>query len=79
MALGLFATLAPADGGRVIMKDGFILEGNVVREKTFINEGGAAYKIDKPNGFFTVDSGAKGTIFSPKQVLKTEDTSATER
>ena len=74
--LGLFAALAPADGGRVIMKDGFILEGNVVREKTFINEGGAAYKIDKPNGFFTVDSGAKGTIFSPKQVLKTEDTSA---
>jgi predicted esterase len=75
LALALAATPALADGGRVILKDGFVLEGNIHREKTIITENGTPFKIDKANGFFAVDAGARSTIFSPKQVLKSEDTS----
>lgn len=69
MSLIAFASLAPADEGLVIMKDGFALKGNVKREEIF--DGGI--KIPKPDGFFMVISGPKATYFSPKQLLKTED------
>lgn len=64
-----FVSLAPADQGLVIMKDGFALQGNVKREQVL--EGG--FKIPKADGFFMVLSGPKVTLFSPKQLLKTED------
>ena len=78
LALGLVAATALADGGRIILKDGYSMEGNVQREKTIITENGTPFKVDKANGFFAVDGGARSTIFSPKQVLKSEDTSATK-
>ncbi len=79
LGLALAAASALADGGRIILKDGFILEGNIQREKEIISEGGTPFKVDKANGFFAVDAGPKSTIFSPKQVLKSEDTSAIKK
>jgi predicted esterase len=76
LILAITATTALADGGRIILKDGFVLEGNVVKEKTIINEGGTPFRIYKADGFTAVDAGAKSTIFSHKQLLKVEDTSA---
>jgi dienelactone hydrolase len=69
VALLVFVSLAPADEGLVIMKDGFALQGNVKREQTFVG----GMKVPKADGFFMVISGPKITYFSPKQLLKTED------
>ena len=79
LALIFCATLASADYGTVIFKDGFVLQGNVLREQTVIQDAGSnqPFKAAKLGGLFTVDSGAKSTIFVPKQSLKTDPTPRT--
>ncbi len=68
-------TLLPAQGrannhyGLVILTDGFVLQGMVVREDTAIEEDpitGTPFEYQK--GFFQVDDGPRRIVFSQRQV-----------
>jgi dienelactone hydrolase len=53
----------------VVLKDGFTLEGKVRRETTVVRERlEDAVSIPKPNGFYTVEDGARVIIFNQNQV-----------
>jgi predicted esterase len=73
--LVIFSAWAVADGGIVIFKDGFSLQGYVHREETIYQETGSNFPVRGPkaDGFFMVDAGPKSTIFSAKQILRTDN------
>lgn len=64
LALALLAGLAPADV--VILKDGFVIQGNVSKEKELIRDPatGQSFVVPKGNGFDFLDDGARLVIFS---------------
>ena len=63
LAAGLVAT-APADV--VIMKDGFVIQGNVKRETESIRDpaSGQSFSVPKANGYDMIDDGPRVIIFS---------------
>jgi predicted esterase len=64
------ATDSPARAHVVILKDGFTLQGHVVRETTVISDprSGSVFEMAKPAGFFMIDDEARRIIFSHRQV-----------
>src|SRR5262249_55214391 len=74
---GLFTgTTGPAHADVVLLKDGHVLQGKVLRESQVILEGGVPYSI--PKTFFLVDDQVRRVIFGARQVEDVEagDTAA---
>src|SRR5262245_64652450 len=74
---GLFTgATGPARADVVLLKDGHVLQGKVLRESQVIVEGGVPYTI--PKTFFLVDDQVRRVIFAARQVEDVEagDTSS---
>lgn len=56
--------LAASSAEVVILKDGFVLQGTVMKETTTISDPGGPVRIAKGNGFDMIDQGGHVTIFS---------------
>jgi hypothetical protein len=56
--------------GTILFKDGFSLEGYVVREKKTIVDPASGQPLTLQEGFFLVDDLARHVIFSPGQIQK---------
>jgi hypothetical protein len=63
---GLAATLSAAGPETVVLKDGFVIQGNVSKEVTSISDPatGAQFPVVKANGLEMIDEGPKVVIFS---------------
>jgi len=64
VAAAVLVATAPADV--VILKDGFVIQGNVRKEMESVRDPatGAAFSVPKGNGLDTIDDGARVVIFS---------------
>src|SRR5262245_40570384 len=70
VALALLAGLAPARADLIFFKDGFVLQGKVLRESTSVFESGQMIQLDRDS--FFVDDYARCIFFSRLHVQTTE-------
>lgn len=73
---GLLVAGAIGAGGAevVVLKDGFVIQGNVAKEMESVAEGGKLINITKAAGFDYIDDGAKTWVFSTHQRDKQDTT-----
>jgi pimeloyl-ACP methyl ester carboxylesterase len=75
-ALGLLPAAARADQpkvGLIVFKDGFSIQGYIVREKKTITDQATGQPVQLAEGFFLVDDLARRIIFSPSRIEKVSE------
>jgi dienelactone hydrolase len=63
----------PPKSALILFKDGFSLQGYVIREKKTITDSATGMPVQLPEGFFLVDDLARRVIFSPSRLAKVID------
>src|SRR5262249_59398416 len=74
--LALLPAAARADQpkiGLIVFKDGFTLQGYIVREKKTIIDQASGQPVQLAEGFFLVDDLARRVIFSPSRIEKVSE------
>src|SRR4051794_2858186 len=72
--LALFViALSDARADLVFFKDGFVIQGKVVREKKTILDPASGQLETLSEGYFLLETGARSILFSPAQVERAVD------
>ncbi|MCS6976968.1 MAG: hypothetical protein NZM31_08185 [Gemmatales bacterium] len=73
MVIGLILGPTWAGAEVIILRDGFILRGNLLIEGQILRDpGGREFWIKKLGGFYMVDDGARRIVFSTRQVAEAQ-------
>jgi pimeloyl-ACP methyl ester carboxylesterase len=82
LALAVVLTTLAANAEVVILKDGYVLHGvKILKEKAPIidDQTGQVFLVDKPNGLYAIDDGARWVVFPKDQLSDVSEANRFER